>query len=82
LKEKIYFEIFWDCNNQLGLDLAIVVMANMANDLDVSKGCDELKELVAAKGQVLARGRARGHVVARGWARGHVVARGHARGEC
>ncbi len=43
-----------------------MVMANMADELDVSKGHDELKELVAAKGQVLARGRTRGHVVARG----------------
>jgi hypothetical protein len=38
LKENIYFEIFWDCNNQLGLDLAIVVMANMADELDMAKG--------------------------------------------
>ncbi len=71
LKEKIYFEIFCDCNNQLGWDLAIMVdkaisMANMANELDVAKGCDELKELIAAKGQVLARGHARGKVVAKG----------------
>ncbi len=81
LREKIYFEIFWDRNNQLGLDLAIVVMADMANELDVAKGRDELKVLVAAKGQVLARGRARGKVVAKGQARGHVVPRGQARGE-
>ncbi len=45
LKEKIYFEIFCDCNNQLGLDLAIVVdkaicMANMTNKLDVAEGRD------------------------------------------
>ncbi len=80
LKEKIYFEIFCNRNNQLGLDLAIVVMANMANELDVAKGRDELKELVAAKGQVLARGHSRGKVVAKGQARGHVVARGRARG--
>ncbi len=66
LKEKIYFEIFYDCNNQLGLDLAVVVMANMANELVVAKGCDELKDLVTAKGQVLARGRARGKFVAKG----------------
>jgi hypothetical protein len=81
LKEKIYFEIFCNRNNQLGLDLAIVVMANMANELDVTKGRDELKELIAAKGQVLARGHAGGKVVAKGRARGHVVARGCARGK-
>ena len=45
LKEKIYFEIFCNRNNQLGLDLAIVVdkaicMANMTNELDVAKGRD------------------------------------------
>jgi hypothetical protein len=45
LKEKIYFEIFCNCNNQLGLDLAIVVdkaicMADMVNELDVAKGRD------------------------------------------
>jgi hypothetical protein len=38
LKEKIYFEIFCNRNNQLGLDSAIVVMANMVNELDVAKG--------------------------------------------
>jgi hypothetical protein len=45
LKEKIYFEIFCNRNNQLGLDLAIVVdkaicMADMTNELDVAEGCD------------------------------------------
>ncbi len=46
LKEKIYFEIFCNCNNQLGLDLAIVVVdkaictANMTNELDVAEGRD------------------------------------------
>ncbi len=45
LKEKIYFEIFCNRNNQLGLDLAIVIdkaicMANMTNELDVAEGRD------------------------------------------
>ena len=45
LKEKIYFEIFCNCNNQLGLDLAIVVdkaicMADMTDELDVAEGRD------------------------------------------
>ena len=45
LKEKIYFEIFCNRNNQLGLDLAIEVdkaicMADMTDELDVAKGHD------------------------------------------
>ncbi len=48
LIEKIYFEVFCDCNNQLGLDLAIVIMANMANELDMAGGRIKLKEIVAA----------------------------------
>ncbi len=45
LKNKIYFEIFCNRNNQLRLDLAIVVdkaicMADMTNELDVAEGRD------------------------------------------
>ncbi len=45
LKEMMYFEIFCNRNNQLGLDLTIVVdkaicMADMTDELDVAKGRD------------------------------------------
>ncbi len=45
LKEKMYFEIFCNRNNQLGLDLAIVVdkaicMADMTNELDMAEDRD------------------------------------------
>ncbi len=45
LKKKMYFEIFCNRNNQLGLDLAIVVdkaicMADMTDELDVAKDRD------------------------------------------
>ncbi len=58
LKDKRYFGISYDCNNELGLNLTIVAnkangVANMTNELDelvVAKGRDELDKLVVVKG--------------------------------
>jgi hypothetical protein len=79
----INWVLFFGANAFNTVDKAVGVTntTNKLDELAVVEGRDEFKELVVAKGQVLARGCARGEVVAKGRAIGHVVTRGRARGK-